>query len=353
MRRRFIWFALCFTLFPSGIYALSVAGGAQTVAGSGSGDISDRITSSTMAQVNGATDGQNQTAISLQVNSSTKGYVDGFGVLNWGNFTNSRQIHIGTNSWVGIGITPPLASLHVRPHPNDGDNDNLIAYFDGTSQGGVSRIWFRPVNSTAGQYNLDFNAAAGHSVWKYNFDLVPTPDQFWFTFALNNANIMTMRDTGRVGINTPSPTAALEVSSGAGFTGQLLIVSTGATKLFEVTGSSAQFSVPLTVTSTVTFKQGIVIGTGTTNISYEVIFTTFADIAQVNAVSTLDTTLQITGSGLSVNDFCVVQSTALEANLQATSMGVVTANTVVLRLLNPSAIGVNPANQPFKFRCWR
>jgi hypothetical protein len=212
---------------------------ADNNSGGGGGSSGDKLTSSSMTVVNGGTDGNAQNVASFQVNGSTKAYMDSLGNWQFGKFAASRPIVVSSNSWLGIGTNAPRAPLHVVQNPLDGNDNDTLAYFDGTSAGSyVPRVWFRPVNSSESQFNLDFNSASGHSAWKYNTSLTANPDQFWFSFLLNNTLILSMRDTGRVGINTLDPAGALHVSSAPGYAGIVLEVTTGTTKLFEVTGAS-------------------------------------------------------------------------------------------------------------------
>lgn len=219
----------------------------DTPAGGAGGSSGDKITSSTMTTINGALSGANETAASIQVNSSTKGYVDGSGNLRWGSFTSNRQVVISSNNRVGIGTQQPSFPLHVEGDAADGNSSNVIASFGATNMSNP-KVFMRAPASTTGGVSLLFGTSASGSSASifYGYSVIGTVYNI-LRFGLSSAapDLLVLTDSNRVGVGISTPSANLHVSTGAGSGGPLFIVSTGTSNLFEVNGTSIVAKVQL------------------------------------------------------------------------------------------------------------
>ena len=223
---------------------LTNTGGVLSIAATASGGSGGGTTSSTMVVVQGGTNGNAQNIISFQDNTSTNAYVDSNGVWRFGK-NASRHLIISTNAWQSIGTTAPESPFHVFPNPTDGNNAGILAIFDSRamSSSNSGRVVFRGPSSPTGGFVLGFGGTTFENTINYVQDITGAGYRY-FSFGVGSqTDILSIRHNRRVGINTVSPDAILQVSSAAGTSNPMLIVSTGTTKLFEVTGTSVNFLV--------------------------------------------------------------------------------------------------------------
>ncbi len=127
-------------------------------------------------------------------------------------FSVGGSTFVVRNGYVGIGVASPSNPLQVSAQGqyvfagNSASSDATINLVHGA--GGVARI-----NDNSGGVNAGVALSIGH------------------------VNHLLVNSQGNVGINNPAPAYKLSVSSGAGETGIIMAVSTGATNIFSVNGS--------------------------------------------------------------------------------------------------------------------
>ncbi len=158
------------------------------------------------------------------------------GSSQWTTLGNNIHYGVGNTNNVGIGTTTPFYPLVVRLSSTGPDQpafqiegiNNLTPYQDFLKIGGTESS---PAPITAGEIglitfsgstNTNFGSrragAAIRAVAKGTFSNTNSPGQLEFATTPSNNNAalttrMTINEEGRVGINTPTPMALLDVSS--------------------------------------------------------------------------------------------------------------------------------------------
>lgn len=217
---------------------------ADNAGGGGSGG---GTTSSTMVVIQGGTSGNDQNIISFQNDTSTLGYLNRTGTWRFGSIAN-RLLLIASNSWTSVGTTAPEAPLHIFPNSTDGNNSGVVAVFDSRALNASNkgRIVLQPPSSPTGGFKLDFGSPGSASAsMVYNQDLSGIPYRYLSFDVGSQTDIMAIRGTKRIGINTTDPITLFHISSAAGTSGPMMIVSTGTSNLFEVNGTSIVAKVQL------------------------------------------------------------------------------------------------------------
>jgi hypothetical protein len=152
-----------------------------------------------------------------------------------------------TNGWVGIGTAAPLGALHVAP----GNASVLISSMTvGTGQASA----VVPVLTLSGATGIGQPSWDGKTRISYNSlgfvishdggspsGQLMGPRGFGLGTSGREGD-MFIDPSGAVGIATAAPQSRLHVSSGAGEAGDLLVVSTGTSNVFRVTGQGEVYA---------------------------------------------------------------------------------------------------------------
>ncbi len=124
--------------------------------------------------------------------------------------TNTFSVD-GSNNRVGIGLTAPMSPLQVRASETGNDflSNGLLVQNESTNAGQKAYITARTNHQNAAPiFSLDINNVGGYSMGMNGAD---TSLRFTADPDFSSTSIMTMKNNGRIGIGTNTPSRNLDV----------------------------------------------------------------------------------------------------------------------------------------------
>lgn len=158
----------------------------------------------------------------------------------------TSEVRLSTTGTVVIGTAPAsaLSKVHIQDLAGSSASDLLVAT-------GTTKIFEVSGTSVALKVPLIFldgsvqTTASGASQW-----------------AANGSDVYNTAG-GRVGVGTSSPLEKLHIFQAAGTAGPQAVISTGTTKLLEVSGASVSVAVPLYLNGPLIYPDGTSVATAT------------------------------------------------------------------------------------------
>ncbi|MCG2726043.1 MAG: hypothetical protein L6420_07285 [Elusimicrobia bacterium] len=148
-----------------------------------------------------------------------------------GGLGNKYDMVVTTQGMVGIGIDSPGQTLHIKGAMRIDNDEALSSYVHLRPEGGDAYIYWDGIAiPTKGILGIPGNTR----------ELIYRAASSNLTSG--GVEVFRIKEDGRFGIGTNAPNYRLHISSGSGETGNILVVSTGTTNLFRVTGESKVYA---------------------------------------------------------------------------------------------------------------